>query len=175
MNKDESLGLLDPIPGAAGLGVETIAPLVVAVALLLIVIVRLLHRRGGATTREAVGVELLDADFIDQLASAAPADRVLELFDAMADDCRRCIQDIRRAAKESNFDQMSVECQILAESCEAFGALGLARHARRLGEASINREFKAAGRLLVDIDGTADRTFHMIHKFLKSGARRRAG
>ncbi len=175
MNKDESLGLLDPIPGAAGLGVETLAPFIVATALVLIVVVRLVRRRGGATTREVVGAELLDADFIDQLASAAPADRVLDLFDAMADDCRRCIQDIRRAAKESDFDQMSVECQVLAESCDAFGALGLARHARRLGEAAVNREFKDAGRLLVDIEGTADRTFHTIHRFLKGGARRRAG
>ena len=173
MDQEDAFSLND-IPEAVGLGIETFASLVVATALLLMVVVRIWRRRGRSETRELIGEDLVDLDFLDQLASAAPPERVQDLFDAMADDCRRCIQDIRRAAKKSDFDGMNVECHALAESCDAFGALGLAKHARHLGEVALDREFKEMARLLVDIDGTADKTFHQITRSLKSVARRRA-
>jgi len=116
----------------------------------------------------------VDLDFLDQLSSAAPADSVADLFAAMSQDCHGCIDDIREAAKYGEFERAEAECGALAESCDAFGARALAIEARQLKLAFKERNFDLASRLMLDMNGTADRTFKTTARHLKDGAKRRA-
>lgn len=154
--------------GVMGLGLSTFV---------LIVVLTRINMRARAQERELMrerASRLIDIDFLDQLASAAPPESVADLFTAMAQDCRGCIDDIREAAKMTEFDRVQEECAALAESCDAFGATGLAAHAQKLKVAIAEREFGDAGRLMVEIDSVADKTFRAITRQLKDSARRRA-
>jgi len=156
-----------PLSGVIGLGVGA----VVAMFVLVRIVIR--ARQSSIDMRADGGDALVDLDFIDQLAAAAPPDRVSELFSAMADDCRACIDEIRRSAKQSDFDRIQEECASLADSCDAFGAKGLAGHARALKIAVQDRSYKDAGRLIVEIDQVVERTFRLITQRLKKVGRRR--
>lgn len=116
----------------------------------------------------------VDLDFLDQLTSAAPLESVSDLFTAMSEDCRGCIDDIRGAAKYGEYERAETECGSLADSCDAFGARALAIEARQLKLAFKDRDFDLASRLMADINGTADRTFRATARHLKDDARRRA-
>jgi len=158
-------------PGIMALGALCLAGLVFAIV---VARIYLRARRETIELKTDTGKALVDLEFIDQLAAAAPADRVTELFTAMAQDCRACIDDIRGAAKLSDFDRVQEECASLADSCEAFGAKGLAGHARRLKTAVQDHDFNSAGRLIVEIDGVADQTFRAINYRIKRSSRGRA-
>lgn len=153
---------------AIGLGLSTLV--------LVVVLARINLRMRAAERAEAseLSARLVDLAFIDQLAAAAPAESVAELFSAMSQDCRACIAEIREAAKVSEFDRMQDECKALADSCEAFGAVGLGGHARALDRALTERNFEEAGRLMVDIGRVADDTFRSITRELKTAGKPRA-
>lgn len=116
----------------------------------------------------------VDLEFLDQLTSAAPPESVADLFVAMSQDCRGCMDGIREAAKFGEYERAETECGALAESCDAFGARALALEARQLKLAFKERDLDLASRLMLDINGTADRTFRTTARHLKDGAKRRA-
>ncbi len=101
----------------------------------------------------------LDVAFVDGLALASSPDRAEALFKAIAEDCRGRLDDIWDAVNSGDLYRMQTESESLAESCEAFGATGLARESRRLLVAVRDRAFDDAARILVDIDNLARRTF----------------
>jgi HPt (histidine-containing phosphotransfer) domain-containing protein len=167
--------MLDGAPqmNAAIWGVIALA---IALAIVVVVMARVNLRARGRERKLIVERtrSLVDMDFLDQLASAAPPESIAELFAAMAQDCRGCIDDIREAAKLNDFERVQEECAALAESCDAFGATGLANHARSLRQSIADREFGAAGRLMVELDGISDKTFKATSRLLKDSARRRS-
>ncbi len=170
--------MIEEIPwlDGASTGILALGAIVTAVLVGVIVLARIYLRARREThgLKTDAGEALVDLKFIDQLASAAPPDRVAELFVAMAQDCRTCVDDIRAAAKASDFDRVQEECAALADSCDAFGAKGMASFARALETAIDDRDFGAAGRMMVEIDTVAERTFKAINYRLKGGARSRA-
>lgn len=147
--------------GAIGLGLSAFVLTVVLTR------INIRQRIQERLRRRAEARALVDLEFIEQLSSAATAASVAELFDAMAQDCRRSIADIQEAAKMSEFDAMQDECAALAESCEAFGAKALAVKATALRRSIRDRDFSEAGRLMVEIETVADRTFKAISRSLK--------
>ena len=104
----------------------------------------------------------LDVPFLDGLAASAPPERIAALFRAMSLDCKGRIRDIRDAARAGDLYRVQAESEALAESCEAFGATGLADQARRLLVSVRDRAFDEAARTLIEIDAVAHRTFDAL-------------
>lgn len=116
---------------------------------------------------------LLDIEFLDQLTSAAPQDKVAELFAAMRADCQSIVSGMRDAARACDFDHVQEESASLAESCEAFGAVSLNQKARNLFNVIEAEGLEDVELLIADIDKTAKRTFDAIFDHLKAKTRRR--
>lgn len=145
-------------------------------AIIVVVVMTKINMRQRMRERELLAERarlIIDIDFLDQLTSAAPADSVADLFAAMSQDCRGCIDDIRDAAKYGEFERAETEASALAESCEAFGARALAAEARKLKHAFKDRDFDLASRLMYELSDIADKTFKTTARHLKDAAKRR--
>ena len=107
---------------------------------------------------------VLDISFLENLARATPPQRMGALMYAMVRDCRGRILDIREAARAGDLDRLQSESSALAHSCDAFGATGLAHHARGLFFAVRDQAFDDAGRYIVELDAIAQMTFEALER-----------